>query len=662
MSDLVGPVGLGARPAPSRVVFGPHETNLGDGRSIGPRHVAYYAARAAGGAGVVITETASVHPADWPYDRAPLATACGAGWRAVAEACRPHRTVVLAGLGHAGGQGSSAYSQSVLWAPSAVADVVSRELPMPMGRPEIAALVEGFAAAARAAVDSGLDGVELDAGPLSVLRQFHSGLTNQRDDDYGRDRLLLTREVIAAVRRAVGADHIVGLRLSCDELAPWAGVTPEHAAEQVGALADAVDLLTVVRGGPYSTTAYRPDAHTPDGCNLGLCAAMRRAADGRVPVVLQGSVVDPSMAASALADGTADLVEMTRAQIADPELVAKVRAGAASTVRPCILCNQACRVRDNRNPLVSCVGEPRSGHETVDVDPAAAGPDGPDPDVDALVVGAGPAGLECARILALRGHRVRLLERSDHVGGTLVTAAVGPGRRRLSALPAWLGSECDRLGVRVSTGVEVTVDDLDAARAEGTTVVLATGGRPAPPPVPGDGSVVVIDALSALAGGVGALPDGPVLVHDTVGGPIAVGVAEWLAEAGRDVALVTADQIAGTLLSLTGDLADANTRLQQAGVRRELRARLRRLADGRAHLEDPWTGASRSVPAAVVVDCGHRLPEESLYLAHPFTLRAGDCVAPRTVLEAVLEGRRLALEVCGLGPAPRIHASTGATA
>jgi 2,4-dienoyl-CoA reductase (NADPH2) len=139
-------------------------------------------------------------------------------------------------------------------------------------------------------------------------------------------------------------------------------------------------------------------------------------------------------------------------------------------------------------------------------------------------------------------------------------------------------------------------------------------------------------------------------------------VAEWLAEAGRDVALVTADQIAGTLLSLTGDLADANTRLQQAGVRRELRARLRRLADGRAHLEDPWTGASRSVPAAVVVDCGHRLPEESLYLAHPFTLRAGDCVAPRTVLEAVLEGRRLALEVCGLGPAPRIHASTGATA
>jgi len=145
---------------------------------------------------------------------------------------------VLAGLGHAGGQGSSAYSQSVLWAPSAVADVASRELPMAMGRPEIGALIEGFAASARIAVDAGLDGVELDAGPLSVLRQFHSGLTNLRDDEFGQDRLLLTRDVITAVRRAVGPDHIVGLRLSCDELAPWAGVTPEHAADQVEALAD----------------------------------------------------------------------------------------------------------------------------------------------------------------------------------------------------------------------------------------------------------------------------------------------------------------------------------------------------------------------------------------------------------------------------------------
>ncbi len=661
MTALAGPIELCGRTAASRVVFGPHETNLGTGRAFSDRHVAYYAARAAGGAGVLITETASVHPSDWPYERAPLAAVCGPGWQSVADACRPHGTVVLAALGHAGGQGSSAYSQSVLWAPSPVADVASREMPMAMGIPEIEALIAGFAASARVAIAAGLDGVEIDAGSLSILRQFHSGLTNQRSDVYGDDRLALTGQVLDAVRAAVGPDRVVGLRLSCDELAPWAGVTPEHAAGQVDTLADRIDLLTVVRGGPYSATAYRPDAHTPAGVNLELCRAMRQAAAGRVPVVLQGSVVDVAMAEAALGDGTADLVEMTRAQITDPGLVAKVRAGRRAEVRPCILCNQACRVRDNRNPLVSCVGEPRSGYETVDVDPEAPPTATETAPGEAVVVGGGVAGLECARVLALRGHRVRVMERETRTGGALRAAAVGPGRVGLAALTDWLDAECTRLGVTVETGRQATADDLDAARSTGAAVVLATGGRPAPSTVATDGSVAVVDAATALAAGTDALTDGPVVVHDTVGGPVAVGVAEWLAAAGRQVIFVTADQIAGTLLSLTGDLADANTRLQQAGVRRELRALVRRIEDGRVHLEDPWTGATRDVVATVMVECGHRLPDEDLYLERPGTPRAGDCVAPRTVLDAVLEGRRRALEICGLLPAGRQTLTTGAT-
>ena len=662
MTALAGPIELCGRVAPSRVIFGPHETNLGTGRAFSDRHVAYYAARAAGGAGVIVTETASVHPSDWPYERAPLASVCSPGWRSVADACRPHGTLVLAALGHAGGQGSSAYSQSVLWAPSPVADVASREMPMAMGPVEIEALVDGFAASAGLAVAAGLDGVEIDAGPLSIVRQFHSGLTNQRSDAYGEDRLALTRQILDAVRAAVGPDRVVGLRLSCDELAPWAGVTPEHAAGQVDALADRIDLLTVVRGGPYSATAYRPDAHTPAGVNLELCGAMRRAAAGRVPVALQGSVVDVAMAEAALGDGTADLVEMTRAQIADPGLVAKVRDGRSGEVRPCILCNQACRVRDNRNPLVSCVGEPRSGHETVDPDPEGAPMTTETDRGDVVVVGAGVAGLECARVLAVRGHRVRVLERDDRSGGALRRAAVGPGRQRLAGLVDWLHAECDRLGVTIETGRQATAADLDEARMLGAAVVLATGARPAPSTVATDGSVAVVDASAAVATGPDALAPGPVVIHDTVGGPIAVGVAEWLAAAGRQVTFVTADQIAGTLLSLTGDLADANTRLQQAGVRRELRALVRRIEGGRVHLEDPWTGANRDIAAAVMVECGHRLPDEDLYLERPGTLRAGDCVAPRTVLDAVLEGRRRALELCGLLPAGRHPLTTGATA
>ena len=150
--------------------------------------------------------------------------------------------------------------------------------------------------------------------------------------------------------------------------------------------------------------------------------------DGAVPVVLQGSVVDPGQAQWALDDGVADLVEMTRAQIADPDLVTRCRSGEAERVRPCVLCNQACMVRDTRNPVVTCVVEPRSGHELDDADTAGAD----QPRHSVLVVGGGPAGMEAARVLALRGHLVRLAERGPALGGMLASAALVHGRQRLA--------------------------------------------------------------------------------------------------------------------------------------------------------------------------------------------------------------------------------------
>ncbi|WP_127781982.1 mycofactocin system FadH/OYE family oxidoreductase 1 [Rhodococcus sp. X156] len=622
---LLRPVTLAGRTASSRVLFGPHETNLGAGRAFSPAHVAHYARRAAGGAGVVVTETASVHPGDWPYERAPLAAECGPGWADVVAACRPHGTLVLAGLGHAGVQGCSAHSQTVLWAPSRVADVVSRELPMAMEQAELDAVVAGFRAAAALAVQSDVDGVEVDAGAISLLRQAHSGLTNLRDDAYGDDRLLLTRQVLAAVRDELGPGRVLSLRLSCDELAPWGGITPEEALDQVAELSPLVDLLVVVRGGPYSVDAYRPDRHTAPGFNRELCAAVRVVSVA--PVVLQGSVVDPATAEAALAGGVCDAVEMTRALIADAELVATLRAGGAP--RPCVLCNQECRVRDPRNPVVSCVGDPVAAPLSgVQVprrpfsDPTRA-----TRARNAVVVGGGPAGLEAARVLADGGVQVRLLERAPQLGG-LARVAVG-----FAPLVDWLEQQCRRLGVELVTGCEVGPGEL-----VGAAVVLATGSVPAPRGVAGDAPWFT--AAEVLAG---APVSGPVLVHDPVGGPVGVAVAEHLAAAGRPVAVVTADPVVGAQLGRTGDLAAANTRLQQAGVRRELSTLLRSAGGGVAVLENRYTGQRREVACAAVVDCGHRLPDHTLDV--PGAVRVGDCVAPRTVAEAVREGRRAAQAV-----------------
>src|SRR4051794_1040028 len=344
---LLEPLALGRRTAPNRILFGPHVTNLGRGRALSDRHLAYYRRRLAGGLRLLVTEEASVHPSDWPYERSPLATDCEAGWRAIAAAAHDHGAIALAALGHAGGQGSSAYSQRELWAPSRVPEVNSREVPKWMEAEDIAAVIAGFTSAAEIAVGAGCDGVEVNAGQHSLVRQFLSGLTNHRDDEWGQDRTAFASAVLQGVQAAVrGA--VVGLRLSCDELAPWAGITPEQAPGVAAALAPLVDYVVVVRGGIFSVEQTRPDVHQPPMFNLDVCRAVRQALPVGVAIFLQGSVVDARAAEQAVADGVCDGVEMTRAQIADPDVVAKLDAGDPDRIRPCIRCNQTCQVRDVR--------------------------------------------------------------------------------------------------------------------------------------------------------------------------------------------------------------------------------------------------------------------------------------------------------------------------
>ncbi|MEI8240966.1 MAG: mycofactocin system FadH/OYE family oxidoreductase 1 [Actinomycetota bacterium] len=617
---LLEPIALGSATARNRVMFGPHVTNLGDDdRRFTTRHTAYYERRARGGCGIIVTEGASVHGLDWPYERAPLAARSSDGWSAIAQACHAHGAMVIASLDHSGGQGSSAYSQRELWAPSRVPEVNSREVPKWMEPADIAEVVTGFASAAAIAVSAGCDGVEINAGQHSLVRQFLSGLTNQRGDEWGADRLLFARQVVAAVRSAAGT-AVVGLRLSCDELAPWAGITPEMAPHIAAELtSEGLDYVVVVRGSIFSVEKTRADFHEPIGYNVDLCRAVKSAlAD--TPVFLQGSL-DANTAEWAVGDHVCDGAEITRGQLADADLVSKLAMRDLGRIRPCIRCNQTCQVRDGRNPVVTCVADPSTGHETDDPNWLAVSPR----PRDVVVVGGGIAGLEAARVASSRGHRVRIVEQSDVLGGV---AALVP---HAVPLVDWLARECEDARVQVQLGTS------DVAAHADEVVVQCTGAIPGVAAFEVDDDARLVDVVEFLRGTPPS--DGLVAVYDPIGGPIGVSVAEALG--GRGI-LITQDQIAGNELSRTGDLAPANVRLAQRGVRVERRSLLRAVTTEGVVLEDRFSGEQRLVECALVVNCGFRLPSPAIDgAAHA----AGDCVAPRTILEAILEGRRVALSI-----------------
>ncbi|MHB1129792.1 MAG: mycofactocin system FadH/OYE family oxidoreductase 1 [Ilumatobacteraceae bacterium] len=628
--QLLTPLQIGAHIVPNRIMFGPHVTNLGeDDRTFSARHIAYYERRVRGGCGMIVTEGASVHDSDWPYERAPRAESCASGWSNIADMCHAHGAVVIASLDHAGGQGSSAFHQAPLWAPSRVPEVNTREVPQWMESTDINSVIDGFARATHIALGAGCDGVEINAGQHSLIRQFLSGLTNHRADEWGIDKTLFARQVIDAMRKVAGTSAVIGLRLSCDELAPWAGITPEIATQLAPQLvAEGIDYLVVVRGSIYSAEKTRPDFHEPAMFNRDLCTSIK--AQVKVPVFLQGSVTDVGFAEEAIASGVCDAVEMTRAQIADAELVSKLRRQTPDRIRPCILCNQTCQVRDVRNPLVTCVLDPTSGHETMDPQwelPAAESR-------NVTIIGSGIAGLETARVAALRGHRVTVLERSHNIGG--LGAVAGPGR----AFIDWLVSECTQSGVVITTDVEWNTTSPEFGEHSSTNVVVQCTGS-----IPGilgynvHPDAIVIDIAELRCGNSQVPTEGDVVVYDPIGGPIGVAIAE---ELGNRAILITPDNIAGNELSRTGDLAPANVRLAKSGVRIVRRALLRSVTTTHVEIEDRFTGQKSILPCVAVIDCGYRLPTPIIVGTH---IQAGDCVAPRTILEAVLEARRGALTV-----------------
>ncbi|MDD7941776.1 FAD-dependent oxidoreductase [Actinomycetospora lutea] len=611
MNVLGEPVRLGPLVARNRIVFPAHLTNTAVARRPTPQHAAYYGARAAGGAGLVITEEQSVDPADRPYEKLVDGTdpAVVPGYRAIADAVHAHGALVLAQLGHNGGQSSSIYSRAPVDGADDEPDPMFREVPRPVS--DLSWLVDGFGLVASHVAAGGLDGVEVQCSQASLIRQLFSARSERA--------LPFLTAVLRAVRAAIGPDRVLGVRVQGDEGLPG-GLSAADAVRVAEAVEPLVDYVNTAVGVATRTLPLiEPPMGVPAGYAAHVPTAVRAAVS--VPVIGVGRFTTPGQALEAVTSGSCDLVGVVRGQIADPAFAGKALRG--ERVRRCIGCNQECIARVGLNQRLGCAVNPVAGRESV-VSPPASG------SARVLVVGGGPAGLAAAVAAARSGHAVTLAERSDVLGGQLALASRAPERRELANLVADLAHEARDRGVAVRLRSPVSsVSGVD-------TVVLATGARPALPSWAG-GLERVVDVTDVLAGRVA--PRGRVLVVDAGRGHAATSTAELLARRGADVATLTPALVAADALAPTLDRERWRRRAAEVGIasftdRVVVAARPGLVVDVLEHL----TGTVTPWPTDWVVHAGPPTPVVPELVTDVPVVRVGDCLAPRDIAAAVREG------------------------
>ena len=507
------PLELGPVTTRNRIVFSAHLTNYARDGKPTEQHADYYAARAAGGAGLIITEEHSTHPTDWPYEKLihGFHRDVIPGYKRITDAVHRHRVPIFAQINHNGGQASSMFSRLPVWAPSAVADPLFREVPKAVTHAEIDEIIAGYALVAEHCAEGGFDGIELQCSHSSIVRCFLSPATNRRTDEYGgslvnRARILV--DIVAAVRNVIGNRLALGVRLCGDEFIDG-GTTIDEAVE-VAKIVEATGQVDYINTSIGVATAslfmIEASMHIPPGYAMFIPAAIRKAVD--LPVVGVGRFKDPLQAERALAEGQCDLVGIVRGQIADADFAIKARAGATDEIRLCLSCNQECVGRMGLNRWLGCIENPRTGRENewrvnnhlaITAKPKKV-----------MVASAGPAGLQAAIAAARKGHQVTVYEKEPVAGGQVRIAASVPNRAEFGDMIRNQLAECNRLGVSFVYGSGVWPGLVEETKPD--HVIVATGAEPSRPGWVADAST---DETANRVCDVRAILDGSALM----GGP-----------------------------------------------------------------------------------------------------------------------------------------------
>ncbi|UCG07932.1 MAG: mycofactocin system FadH/OYE family oxidoreductase 2, partial [Desulfobacterales bacterium] len=608
-------------------------------------HIYYYRERARGGCGLITTEELTVHPTDLAYDKLVDAFDPDVipGFRQLTSAIHEYDTRIFAQLNHNGMQADGKISRLPVWGPSAGRDPIFRECAKEMEIEDIRECIDYFAKSAGHVVEGGFDGIELQLGHSSLIRQFLSPATNFREDEYGGsfdNRLRFALEVIDGVRTKVGRDFTLGVRLNADEMHPRGGLTHEDAKQAALHLeaTGQIDFIDISLGTFHNLFLVEGSMHTPLAYTVSLSAGIRSMVE--IPVYASNRINDPHLAEKILEDGQGDMVNMVRALIADPELPNKAREDRDDDIRHCIACNQGCIGRMGLGYTIGCMQTPVTGKER---ELGAGTLSLCQQPKKVVIIGAGPAGLEAARVAALRKHRVIVFEKNDEVGGQNLLAAKVAGRQEMQGVTRWLSNQVSKLDIELRLGMEADEDTV--LGEEPDAVVVATGSLPKEKPFPGEYSPPeVVNTWQVLTGQVDTGPK--VLFIDLNGHHHGTGTAEFLADRGKAIHVLTPALFQGGALGPLQDLYLARQRLALKGVTcspdiavLEIRGTLVKGLNVYSNEMIDFEGYDTVVLAA------GNTADDTLYFALKGKVkeihRIGDCVAPRLTDMAIADGHRV---------------------
>ena len=585
LEALLRPFTLGGLELRNRIVSTSHAPGYAEGGLPLERYQRYHEEKARGGIALTMfggssSITAEVSPI---YNQIDVSTdAVIPHLQAFARRIHAHDTRLMCQISHMGRRtAADAGDWIVPIGPSPVRDPAHHAVPRAMEIEDIERVIAAYGAAAARCAEGGLDGVEVMV-PSHLPGQFLSPEANQRADAYGgslENRMRLLQRVLQEIRRRTPGRFLLSLRMAVDESLEGGPDHAEclHVARSLFAqgLYDVLNLNGIAASTTWGIARVIGGMSVPQGIDLASVGAFRAAVGA--PVIHAGRIADLATAAHAIASGAVDLVGMTRAHMADPHIVRKLREGRAEQIRPCVGASYCIdRIYAGRDAF--CLHNPATGRETwlpQTVVPGAG------PPRKVVVAGGGPAGLEAARIAALRGHEVVLFEAGSALGGQLRLASRLAWRRDLVGIADWLAAEVHRLGVDVRFHAWADADMVQAERPD--LVIVATGGLPRVPAIPG--------AELAESSWDAATRPGPApasaLVYDEDGGHAAVSLAQHLAAQGCRVTVATQDRVLGRSLGgssypvYLGALADAGVRIltdrRLAGITRDgasLRVRL----------------------------------------------------------------------------------------